>query len=544
MMEEQTFKKESFWSLLRSNNITIPIIQRSYTQGGRCAPAQKDETKNKGILFLQRLLEALLHDNPIELDFIYGSFSGNALQPLDGQQRLTTLFLLHWYIAQKEEKLTNDVIKILQKFSYETRISSRYFCEALCKFSINNYYNDSIVETIKNQPWFILSWTNDPSVLSMLGMLEEIDKGLRSEKVALWEKITQNQESAPVTFFYTPLESFNLTDDLYIKMNARGKQLTGFENTKAAFNKRIDEKGWDDDKTPQEKFGHKIDTVWTDLFWKFRDKENKIDLFLLRFISAGLVCYHAQENNHEQAQKLFDYPLEVSPDYLNSESYSYLYNCFDAFNRNETTDHGAIQFGVVFWFGGQRQAYANLRAFFELFISKEDVSVNKSITWQERVVFYGLCLYLENNDVIAIDKLADWLIFARNLITNGTVDSFETFRSAQNRMSQFNDRTADIYACLFEQPDGISGGFSQNQMREEIQKAKIYKNSPEAKKILQELENHRFCKGRLEFILYCLEITDSVSDIEKLKKTAIGNFGQFWGRRFIKRIQTRHVYHR
>jgi hypothetical protein len=526
-MEEQKFKKESFWSLLQSNKITIPIIQRSYTQGGRGVPGQKDEAKNKGVLFLHRLLEALLDDNPIELDFIYGSLAGNALQPLDGQQRLTTLFLLHWYIAQKEKKLTEDAIKILQRFSYETRISSRYFCEALCQFSLNDYCDDNIVETIKNQPWFILSWANDPSVLSMFGMLEEIDKRLRGEKSALWEKITQPQKSTPITFFYTPLESFNLTDDLYIKMNARGKQLTGFENAKAAFNKRIDEEGWDNDKkSPQEKFGHKIDTLWTDLFWKFRNKENKIDMFLLRFISASLVCCYAQGNNHEHAQKLFDYPLEVSPDYLNSESYSYLYNCFEVFNRNEITDHGAIQFDIVFWFGRQ-QPYTNLRALFELFISKEDASANKSITWQERVVFYGLYLYLKNNDIINIDKLADWLIFIRNLITNGTVDSFDTFRSAQNRLVELNGGTTDIYAYLFEQPDSILGGFSQNQMREEMQKAKIYKNSPEAKKILQELENHRFCRGKLEFILYCLEITDSVADIEKLKKLQTVIFANF-----------------
>ena len=55
----------------------------------------------------ERFIEALykaVTENPITLDFVYGDIDkeGN-MTPLDGQQRLTTLFLLHWYAAKKRE---------------------------------------------------------------------------------------------------------------------------------------------------------------------------------------------------------------------------------------------------------------------------------------------------------------------------------------------------------------------------------------------------------------------------------------------------------
>ena len=53
--------------------------------------------------------------------------------PLDGQQRLTTLFLLHWYAA-KRENIPAGQWEVLKKFSYATRPSARRFCEQLLVF--------------------------------------------------------------------------------------------------------------------------------------------------------------------------------------------------------------------------------------------------------------------------------------------------------------------------------------------------------------------------------------------------------------------------
>ena len=62
------------------------------------------------------------------------------LIPIDGQQRLTTLFLLHWYFAVKENKLSEEVKGVLRKFTYETRLSSRDFCAGLVEYG-GDYQN-------------------------------------------------------------------------------------------------------------------------------------------------------------------------------------------------------------------------------------------------------------------------------------------------------------------------------------------------------------------------------------------------------------------
>ena len=77
--------------------IEIPLIQRDYAQG-----RIDSDTNRVRKRFLDALYDALTN-KPITLDFVYGDIeSDGKMIPLDGQQRLTTLSLLHWYAAKKE----------------------------------------------------------------------------------------------------------------------------------------------------------------------------------------------------------------------------------------------------------------------------------------------------------------------------------------------------------------------------------------------------------------------------------------------------------
>lgn len=87
--------------------VQIPIIQRDYAQGR----SGQEELRNEFLGALKDALDKTEGDPtlPLDLDFVYGSgfgSNGNAEEdsfaPLDGQQRLTTLFLLHWYLAWKD----------------------------------------------------------------------------------------------------------------------------------------------------------------------------------------------------------------------------------------------------------------------------------------------------------------------------------------------------------------------------------------------------------------------------------------------------------
>ena len=72
------------------HTLYIPLTQRDYAQG-RDMPKVEDIRRR----FVGALKKALINNDPITLDFVYGEIDNNrTLIPLDGQQRLTTLFLL------------------------------------------------------------------------------------------------------------------------------------------------------------------------------------------------------------------------------------------------------------------------------------------------------------------------------------------------------------------------------------------------------------------------------------------------------------------
>ena len=127
--------------------ITIPIVQRDYAQGRTSPNVNRIRER-----FLKVLYKSLVNEEPITLDFIYGSKDEEGkLIPLDGQQRLTTLFLLHYYIA-KHEGIAKEEYSFLANFSYETRISSREFCKHLI-----SYTPDFTQVTLSEQIYDVLS---------------------------------------------------------------------------------------------------------------------------------------------------------------------------------------------------------------------------------------------------------------------------------------------------------------------------------------------------------------------------------------------------
>src|ERR1700761_5882844 len=88
--------------LLIKHKIVVPQIQRDYAQG-----RDSELDLRKG--FIKKIKEVLnLGASTLNLDFIYGYTENTGVQssvfiPLDGQQRLTTLWLLHWYLAPREK---------------------------------------------------------------------------------------------------------------------------------------------------------------------------------------------------------------------------------------------------------------------------------------------------------------------------------------------------------------------------------------------------------------------------------------------------------
>ena len=250
------------------DGIEIPIIQRDYAQG-----REKEEKKRNR--FLKALLKSVNSDKGITLDFVYGSVIDKKLVPLDGQQRLTTLFLLHWYAA-KRENIPAGQWEVLKKFSYATRPSARRFCEQLLAYVPDFDTKKYLSEQICNEAWFPMAWNDDPTVEGMLRMLDAIHHAF-AETTHLWKALTEDRK---ITFYFKKLEDMDITDDIYIKMNSRGKPLTDFEHFKAEFTETIRETIGNDT------ISHKIDVAWTNMLWPYRSSNNIIDEVFNAYLSG------------------------------------------------------------------------------------------------------------------------------------------------------------------------------------------------------------------------------------------------------------------
>ena len=162
----------TLYNILRKQRIEIPIIQRDYAQGREDKVYLRERLLGKMI----KALQSKSDNEALSLDFVYGTNEHGATWPLDGQQRLTTLWLLHWYLAVRTNNLATAK-EWLSNFTYETRTTSRDFCKSLCELDAEafNQSGMKLVDFIKNQTWFYSKYKLDPTIQGMLRTLKGTD---------------------------------------------------------------------------------------------------------------------------------------------------------------------------------------------------------------------------------------------------------------------------------------------------------------------------------------------------------------------------------
>lgn len=543
MSNNTNTKAMSFWKFMNDNIIEIPIIQRDYAHGRL---GKENLRKN----FLADLKKALDNESPykdtsMKLDFIYGSIENGKLNPLDGQQRLTTLWLLHWYIALRAKQLNEDNCSIFRKFTYETRISSREFCENLCMPEhFTNYSGNDIVGFITNQTWFYSAWKQDPTIQSMLRMLggtkvadkkgEDIIDGIEelfqntNEDVFkdYWRLLT---EKDAIVFYHLPLSDFGLSDDLYIKMNARGKQLTGFENfkadiigdiTKQAQDETIEHSirtEWEKLLDPKNGIPIKLDTDWTDIFWESRSRDNRIDeiffTFLNRFFWNEL--FIATKTGDQESYVLdIGKGDESSTQENNNPSYKYLNNSdhpsdFDTTIAYEGLDiyryyEGSIPLPFFQKLSKVLAGYHdysvnnkmpiclwdNTFSFIPLYAKKNSNNIEiannsnekilkvTTLNQVQRVVFFAICQYFNDSGVGNDDELSlkRWMRVVWNLVSgedhNGLsqIRNTQAMRTAMKFISELNSHC--VYESLSSYNKRLGNSDFDERCKEEIAKAK------------------------------------------------------------------------
>ncbi len=174
--------RNNFLEIL-NNKVEIPIIQRDYAQGRTDNKTNKIRKDFLDVLFDFVSKKQANPEAEIELDFIYGfnevdSNNQITFVPIDGQQRLTTLWLLYWFVSVKEI-ISNSEVIFLSNFLYETRHSTTQFYKNLIQFR-PNFSHEDVSKEIANQSWYFETWDYDPSIQAMLVVLKDIELRYKS----------------------------------------------------------------------------------------------------------------------------------------------------------------------------------------------------------------------------------------------------------------------------------------------------------------------------------------------------------------------------
>jgi len=480
---------------VRPTKIIIPIIQRDYAQG-RKNTAVNRVRKN----FLEALYKAVTI-SPIVLDFVYGDIDDEGiLTPLDGQQRLTTLFLLHWYAAKKENISVTET-KFLENFSYETRPDSREFCKQLINF-LPTFQEETLSAEIEDQSWFPLGWKKDPTVNSMLNMLDDIEK-----KFCGVENLFEKLQGGAISFYFLPIKNIGLTDELYITMNSRGKLLTNFEHFKAEFKSLLD---FVDTKI-SERIIFKIDTSWTDLLWKYRDDKNFLvdEKFLnyFRFLCDILLYKSGGTTQHKDREPfaLLDEFFSGSDEEILSRV-AFMEKSFDCWLEIEDIDKF---FGDKISLGSKTDKNVNQhqRGKIIIYHNKKNLfadcldNYGKNFSLNRTVLLYSFLIYLFNRENISEQDFCRRIRIINNLLINSEASELSDSESRQggNRLPAMLKQVESIL-CEGKILNSIGPNFNDYQLSEEREKLLWTEKNPDKAESLFELEDHYLLQGQIEIV--------------------------------------------
>mgnify|MGYP003503119744 FL=1 len=501
----------TFWSEISKYKIQVPYYQRDYAQG------RKDGGRIDNIrkVFVEELYGAIkLSEKKCHLGLVFGSYNEDdkVFVAVDGQQRLTTAFLLHWYVAWRENKL-NDYKNMLKNFSWDTRSYSSQFVDLL--FKINK--SDSVTEALTTNSNYFLVWEKDPTVKGMLAMLEEIENQYPVDECDLCTKLFSTECNIQYDILKLEKDSDGKT---YLKMNSRGRSLTTFELFKSKFL---------DKYMPD--FGRKFDEEWVVFMLKISASTGN------QFLDPD-IPFMNYINEYTYLQ------LKLKSGFGNSEDYKeFIYAkkkgeltdvpfvSFDKYNRAFEGDCLGFFERSLDWLCqnydkikevDDELRFRDSRFFFDAIIKDNNPN------FSHRVKLFSALRYAELTNYAPVDfeLYGKWARVFRNLVANTSIDGSSIGRicNAIYKIDNF-----DIYKYLLNA--GELSAFSEEQIKEEIAKAKQIFNGGARddgktwEEMIVESEKYAFFRGAVRFLFTDEKGCENWTDFDKKWENAKEYFG-------------------
>ena len=451
---------------LADHIIVIPAMQRDYAQG-------RDNTEARNIrkLFISSILDAIFGDTALTLDFTYGDSRNNDIRryyPIDGQQRLTTLFLVYAYVFKKavceKDKNTANKLNVLRNFHFEARDKAEQYIKEL--LSVESDFAKLTIPEL---------WHDSPTAEGLARTYSMIMTMFKDKGTEKKQSLTASdclERLSKITFM--ELHS-NLPDNVFCTMNARGRALTEFEIFKSGIVKKFKD----------DRFVKAANSFYEKLFDSECNENDDIDKNVTDTIMYVIRSWFS----------FLEVPKENTAKKISCEKD--LYIAFDDYF--ESIKNAGIE---------ESYAIKTLTAFFDFF-SKEDVSY-KALTdilpsrkkaslapegkipseiLASCVAFFGI------DERTHQDNLEGWMRFACNILDN-TTPSIERVKL----LTELGRKKEDIAKALKDYKfDELKSKASNlfDQFEEEVQKAGA---NDEQTTLLIKAENFSFANGAVRFL--------------------------------------------
>ncbi|WP_289188994.1 DUF262 domain-containing protein, partial [Helicobacter japonicus] len=453
--------------LLKKYRIEVPILQRDYAQGRKSQSKIANE-------FLSAIFNVLNGKRQsLHIDFIYGYQENDKFLLIDGQQRITTLWLLHFYLYKKAGCL-EQIKDLLAKFSYNTRRSSANFCKNLLKKDFD--INEKPSEAIKNKGGEFEkaeNLNNDPTIKAMLNMLDWIFEEVKNKREI--KKLAENLDN--ITFDLFDMGKFELGEELYIKMNARGKQLSKYENLKSFIEK-------DSKISRDQKLLESMDANWSDYFF---DSPEVFDIRGCNFLHYATLFF-ALENKEIESKNIKE-AIE-NPNQPINEFYEPLQNV-----ENIKLLDRVVSLCILL----------DTLEIKEVVKIKDSSFFDKILSYSDICYFFSILFFMKENREVENDKTAlnDYLMVSRHFIENHRLDKPEEHIPQFFRLfKHLSQGHQNIYQFLVDNP---THSFHSNIYHLEVRKAKLILASREGgenwEEILNQTSEHKVLKGWVDFLL-------------------------------------------
>lgn len=222
---------------------------------------------------------------------------------IDGQQRITTVFLSLLILANRNESLKEKfrgsyLIERSQKLDFRVRDNAQEFFRNFCIHLLEE------TGSVNEQVWFFDFYMNDETIKNLESNHLIINEILNTQRIDEKEFYRYIEEFTEFWYFDTNVSEQG--EELYIYMNARGEQMQGNENIKAELLSELPNQ-------ESKNYYGKIWEEWQDFFWINRKGNQNADPGFNEFLAciSGLENYIKGDTSNFYSKEEFDKLKEI-----------------------------------------------------------------------------------------------------------------------------------------------------------------------------------------------------------------------------------------